>query len=68
MKNKTKVAILTAFIVTSYISFTLVMINIGFVKNLFLIWLKNWMIAFLLAIPSLLFIAPYIKKRIENKL
>jgi hypothetical protein len=66
MKNKVKAAILTAFIVTSYISFTLVYVNYGFNKNFVLIWLRSWLTAFIIAIPSLLFIAPIIKKLLRK--
>lgn len=66
MKNKVKAAILTAFIVTSYISFTLVYVNYGFNKNFVLIWLRSWLTAFIIAIPSLLFIAPIIKKMLRK--
>lgn len=66
MKYKVKVAVITALIVTSYMSFLLVVVNTGFVKNFILVWFTNWLIAFLLATPSLLFIAPLIKKKVKN--
>lgn len=66
MKAKVKVAILTAFIVTSYMSLILVLVNIGFTKNFVLIWLRSWFTAFIIATPSLLFIAPIIKKNIKK--
>ncbi len=51
-----------AFIVTSYISFILVAVNAGFNNNFVELWLRSWLIAYLLAIPSLLFLPPYIRK------
>lgn len=66
MSKNLQFAIITAIIVTSYITFTLVVLNIGFVKNFLFIWLRSWLIAFLLALPSLLFVAPYIRKKINE--
>ncbi len=54
-----------AFIVTSYVSFTLVFINIGFGDDFLFIWLRSWLIAFLLATPSLLIVAPLIRKKMK---
>lgn len=66
MIAKVKIAILTAFTVTSYMSFILVLVNIGFTNNFILIWLRSWFTAFIIATPSLLFIAPIIKKYISK--
>jgi hypothetical protein len=64
-KTQVKFALITAIVVTSYITFTLVAVNLGFVKNFMMIWLRSWFIAFLLALPSLLFVAPFIRKKLE---
>ena len=55
-----------AFVVTCYISFFLVALNTGFTKEFLAIWMRSWLIAFLLAIPSLLFVAPSIKQSLSN--
>lgn len=68
MKHIVKVAVITALIVTSYMSFILAIVNVGFNKNFILIWLTNWLTAFLLAIPSLLIIAPFIKKKLKKSI
>lgn len=57
-----KTTCLTALIITSYITFCLVAINIGFVADFIWLWLRSWLIAFALALPSLLFLAPFIRK------
>ncbi|MBY0480286.1 MAG: DUF2798 domain-containing protein [Chitinophagaceae bacterium] len=66
-KSKIKFAFITALVVTSYISFTVVSVNLGFGKYFLFIWFRSWFIAWLLAVPSLLFIAPLIRKKIKNK-
>ena len=65
-KANLKFAVVTGIIVTSYITFTLVAVNIGFKSDFIYIWLRSWLIAFLLAVPSLLFVAPIIRKKINH--
>jgi len=38
-------------------------VNVGLVEGFVWIWFRSWLIAFLLAVPSLLFVAPFIVKR-----
>ncbi len=52
-----------ALVVTSYISFALVAINAGFTQDFLMIWGRSWLIAFIMALPSLLFVGPAIKKK-----
>lgn len=52
---------------TSYITFAIVAINIGFVDDFIFFWLRSWFIAFLLLTPSLLFIAPILEKYLKKK-
>ena len=58
-----KLSIVTALIVTSYMTFIIVAVNIGFVSDFLFMWLRSWIIAFLIATPSIHFIAPYIKEK-----
>ncbi|MFV8370753.1 DUF2798 domain-containing protein [Flavobacterium sp. LB2R40] len=60
-----KASLLTTFIVTSYISFTLVAVNVGFTDGFVFIWLRSWLIAFFLATPSLLIVGPFIRKKLN---
>ncbi|MFZ2285315.1 MAG: DUF2798 domain-containing protein [Lutibacter sp.] len=62
-----KFSLIMAFMVTSYISFTLVIVNVGFTSNFIFIWLRSWLIAFVLATPSLLLVAPLIRDKIEKR-
>ncbi|CCG53605.1 Transmembrane protein of unknown function [Flavobacterium indicum GPTSA100-9 = DSM 17447] len=64
-KSALKFAFIMALIVTSYISFILVSVNAGFNNNFIFIWLRSWFIAFLLAFPSLLFVAPLVRKKLK---
>lgn len=68
MKTKDlKFSLIMAFMVTSYISFILVIVNVGFTSNFIFIWLRSWLIAFVLATPSLLLVAPLIRDKIEKR-
>ena len=60
------VALLTALTVTSYISFVLVAVNVGFGATFLVVWLRSWAIAVLLATPSLRYVAPVIRKLLTH--
>jgi Protein of unknown function (DUF2798) len=64
-RQNLKFALITGMIVTSYITFTLVAINMGFKNDFIFKWFRSWFIAYILVIPSLLFIAPYIRKKLN---
>ncbi|MDX2173876.1 MAG: DUF2798 domain-containing protein [Bacteroidota bacterium] len=64
-KSTLKFALITGLIVTSYISFTLVAVNAGFTNKFVFIWLRSWLIAYMLVIPSLLFVVPFIRKKLN---
>ncbi len=65
-KTELKTATIIAFVITSYITFTLVAVNVCFIQNFIFVWLRSWLIAFMLALPSLLFVAPFIRKKINT--
>ena len=62
-----KLSIITALIVTSYMTFIIIAVNIGFVYDFVFIWLRSWLIAFIIATPSIHIIAPYIKEKANKK-
>jgi hypothetical protein len=62
MKHKIAFALIMGIITTCIISFTLVAVNIGFGASFIKIWLRSWLIAYIIVIPSLLIIAPKIQK------
>lgn len=66
MKNKIAFAMIMGIITTGIISFTLILINIGFSNVFFKIWLKSWSIAYLVVIPAILIIAPIVQKFVDN--
>lgn len=58
-------ALITGLIITSYVTFTIVAVNAGFKNDFLLIWLRSWFIAYSLVVPSLLFVAPFIRKKLN---
>ncbi|MFH6959549.1 DUF2798 domain-containing protein [Flavobacterium aquidurense] len=62
-----KLSIITALIVTSYMTFIIVAVNIGFVSDFIFMWVRSWIIAFFIATPSIHLIAPYIKEKTNKK-
>ncbi|MCE6990368.1 DUF2798 domain-containing protein [Dyadobacter sp. CY323] len=62
MKQKIAFAMIMGVITTGIISFTLISINIGFVPNFLVIWLKSWSMAYLIVIPVILLVGPRVQK------
>lgn len=61
-------ALIMGIITTGIISFTLIVINIGFTPTFFQRWFKSWAIAYLLVIPAILFIAPMIERLVAIRI
>lgn len=66
MNNKIAFALIMGVITTGIISFTLILVNIGFKPNFLTIWFKSWGIAYLVAIPTILIIAPRIQQLVDR--
>lgn len=66
MKKKIAFALLMGIITTGIISFTLITLNIGFGATFFRIWFRSWAMAYLVAIPAILLIAPQIEKLVNR--
>ncbi|MCF0050104.1 DUF2798 domain-containing protein [Dyadobacter chenwenxiniae] len=65
MKQKIAFAMIMGVITTGIISFSLVSINIGFVANFLVIWLKSWIMAYAIVIPVILIVGPSVQKMVE---
>jgi hypothetical protein len=66
MKNKIAFALVMGVITTGIISFTLISINLGFGEHFLRIWLKSWGMAYIVVIPAILIIAPWVQKMVDN--
>jgi hypothetical protein len=66
MKTKIAFALLMGIVTTCIISFTLISVNVGFTANFGSIWLRSWGIAYLVVIPAILIIGPFIQRLVDK--
>jgi hypothetical protein len=65
MKNL-KFALLMSSITTLFVSLVLVVVNLGFTDDFIKVWLRTWLIAFVLVTLSILFLAPVLRKFLDK--
>lgn len=58
--------ILMAFFMALAMSFIMVLINVGMVPSFFLLWMKSFLIGFLVAVPTSMIAAPVSKKLLKK--
>jgi hypothetical protein len=66
MKNKIAFALVMGIVTTGIISFTLIVINIGFTERFLNTWLRSWAVAYLVVVPAILILGPVIQKLIDR--
>lgn len=66
MRQRIAFALIMGMITTGIISFTLISLNIGFVANFLVIWLKSWSMSYLIVIPAILLIGPRVQKLVDE--
>jgi hypothetical protein len=66
MKQKLAFAFLMGIITTCIISFTLVSVNVGYTDAFLKIWLRSWCIAYLVVIPAILFLGPFVQTIVDK--
>lgn len=62
MKQKIAFALIMGVITTGIISFTLITVNLGWAHLHLDIWLRSWAIAYLIVIPAILIVSPFVEK------
>lgn len=62
MKQKLFFAMLMAVVTTGIISFTLLTINLGWIKDFVWIWMRSWAISYLIALPLILLLSPKVQR------
>ena len=65
MKQKITFALIMGIVTTGIISFTLITVNLGWAHLHLAIWLKSWLIAYLIVIPAILIISPFVEKTVH---
>lgn len=66
MKHRIIFAMSMALINASIISFTLTAYNAGFPADFLNRWAANFLIAYFIVVPSIIFVGPQIKKLIDK--
>ncbi len=66
MKQKIAFALIMGIITTGIISFTLISINIGYIPAFLKIWLRSWLMAYLVVIPAILIIGPLVQSIVDR--
>jgi hypothetical protein len=62
MKQKIAFALIMGVVTTGIISLILISLNIGFVANFLVIWLKSWSMAYVVVVPVILIVGPRVQK------
>lgn len=65
MKQKITFALIMGIVTTGIISFTLITVNLGWAHQHLAVWLKSWLIAYLIVIPAILIISPFVEKIVQ---
>ena len=65
MKHKIAFALIMGMITTGIISFVLIAVNVGFGGRFVVAWLRSWAIAYVLAVPAVLFIGPRVQLLVD---
>lgn len=68
MKHRITFALIMGLITTAIISFVLIAINIGFGEKFLTAWLRSWSVSYVLAVSSMLLIAPRVQLLVNQLL
>lgn len=61
MKQKILFAAIMGSITTGIVSLTVIIANAGFINGFIALWLKSWLISYVVAVPAIIFFAPKIQ-------
>lgn len=70
-KKEIQFAALMSLVTTFFVTFILVTINVGFTNQFVIVWMRSWIIAFVLVGLAILFLAPIIRNyihRVDDKI
>ena len=54
-----------ALLMSCIMSFFISVFNIGAVEGIWVIWIKAWILGFIVAFPTVLMVSPIVKKLVE---
>ena len=65
--HELKFAALMSFVTTLVVTLALTSVNYGWHSGFLLVWLRSWLIAFVLVGLSILYVAPVLRKLLARK-
>jgi integral membrane sensor domain MASE1 len=65
-KKRVVFSLIMGLITTGIISFTLVVVNIGFTQLFLKNWFISWSIAYIVVTPVILLFAPFLQNKIDS--
>ena len=66
MKHKIAFALIMGIVATGIVSSILIAINIGINEKFLSIWLKSWLMGYVVVIPAILLIGPKVQLLVDN--
>lgn len=58
-------AFFMALLMSCIMSFVISVFNVGFVEDIFNIWIRAWSFAFLIAFPAVILVSPTVKRLVS---
>jgi len=59
-------SLIMGVITTGVITFTLIVVNFGFNSQFLYVWIKSWLIAYIVVIPIILIVSPFLQAAINS--
>ena len=66
LKRKIAFALSMGVVTTGIISFALIALNVGFSDRFALVWVRSWALGYVLVIPAILAIGPWLQARVDR--
>lgn len=66
LKRKIAFALSMGIVTTGFISLVLVIMNVGLSDGFIRIWLRCWLVSYLIVIPAILLIGPRLQARVDR--
>ena len=59
-------SLIMGVITTGVITFTLIAVNFGFNSQFLYVWIKSWLIAYIVVIPIILIVSPFLQAAVNS--
>jgi len=66
LKRRIAFALSMGVVTTGIISFVIIAFNLGISEKFAALWLRSWVLGYVIAVPAILMIGPRVQARIER--